>query len=319
MSKILNVNSGNYVVRVADNSLGRKVILDVGGTGTVDVLGNINITGPQTVVSSQDLNIKDNVIVLNDGETGSTVTLGTAGFRIDRGTGPDVQLLFDESITHNDPISQTNETGTFIFKDENNRIKGIYTNSIATGGGDLYLINSGAGVISVSGTADYENQITDDDDIPNKKYVDDAIVTGIQTIQIQEIARGDSALNIFDESLDGGVSALRIKIDGNERLLVKGDSTEIEGISFQDNTITSTGSSEILTIGSNGSPFVKIDGLIRLPIQDDSAAVASSNTHVAVYAKDPDKGKSGVWYKNRYDHEDELISTNRSLLYSMLF
>ena len=64
MSKILNVNSGNYVVRVADNSLGRKVILDVGGTGTVDVLGNINITGTQTVVSSQDLNIKDNVIVL---------------------------------------------------------------------------------------------------------------------------------------------------------------------------------------------------------------------------------------------------------------
>ena len=33
---------------------------------------------------------------------------------------------------------QTNETGTFIFKDENNRTQGIYTNSIATGGGDLY-------------------------------------------------------------------------------------------------------------------------------------------------------------------------------------
>ena len=319
MAKTLNVNSGNYIVRVSDNSAGRKIILDVGGTGTVDVLGNINITGTQTVVDSQDLNIKDNIIVLNDGETGSTVTLGTSGFRIDRGSGPDVQLLFDESVVHNDPVSQTNETGTFIFKDENNRVKGIYTNSIATGGGDLYLINSGAGKISVSGTADYENQVTDDDDIPNKKYVDDAIVTGIQTIQIQEIARGDSALNIFDESLDGGVSALRVKIDGNERLLVKGDSTEIEGISFQDNTITSTGSSEILTLGSNGSPFVKIDGLIRLPIQDDSAAIASSNTHVAVYAKDPDKGKTGVWYKNRYDHEDELISTNRSLLYSMLF
>ena len=319
MSKTLNVNSGNYIVRVTDNSAGQKVILDVGGTGTVDVLGNINITGTQTVVDSQDLNIKDNVIVLNAGETGSTVTLGTSGFTIDRGTGPDVSLLFDESVQHNDPVSQTNEPGTFVFRDSNNRIKGIFTNSITTGGGDLYLINSGAGVISVSGTADYENQITDDDDIPNKKYVDDAIVTGIQTIQIQEIARGDSALNIFDESLDGGVSALRVKIDNNEKLLVRNDRTEIEGLAFQDNTITSTGSSEILTLGSNGSPFVKIDGLLRLPLQDDSSSVASSATHVAVYAKDPDKGKTGVWYKNRYDHEDELISTNRSLLYSMLF
>ena len=75
----------------------------------------------------------------------------------------------------------------------------------------------------------------------------------------------------------------------------------------------------LLAILSKVTNFVKIDGLLKLPIQDDSSAVAYSPTHVAVYAKDPDKGKTGVWYKNKYDHEDELISTNRSLLYSMLF
>ena len=48
---------------------------------------------------------------------------------------------------------------------------------------------------------------------------------------------------------------------------------------------------QILTLSSNGSPFVKIDGLLKPPIQDDSSAVAYSPTHVAVYAKDPDKGK----------------------------
>ena len=103
-----------------------------------------------------------------------------------------------------------------FFKTADNAIIGLRTNAITTGGGDLYLINSGTGVISVSGTNNYETQITDDDDVPNKKYVDDAITTGIQTITIQSIARGDSGLNLFDESIDGGVSNLKITIDGAE-------------------------------------------------------------------------------------------------------
>ena len=122
------------------------------------------------------------------------------------------------------------------MRDEAGKIQGLFTNSITTGGGDLYLINSGNGVVSVSGTNNYEVQVTDDDDIPNKKYVDDAIVTGIQTIQIQSIARGDSALNLFDSSLDPGVSNLKFTIDGAEVAIFRNNSTEIENILFEDNT-----------------------------------------------------------------------------------
>ena len=60
----------------------------------------------------------------------------------------------------------------------------------------------GTVVINVSGTNNYETQVTADDDIPNKKYVDDAITTGIQTIQITSVARGNTAVNLFDDSLD---------------------------------------------------------------------------------------------------------------------
>tara|TARA_B100000683_G_scaffold265070_1_gene295542 strand:- start:3703 stop:4653 length:951 start_codon:yes stop_codon:yes gene_type:complete len=316
MSKNLNVNSGNYTIRVTS---GNAITLDTGTTGTTTITGNLNVQGNTTVVNTDDLNLKDNIIVLNAGETGGGVTLNTSGLRIDRGSSTDALFLFDEQTVHNDPASQTVRYGTFTFKDNSGTIRGILTNSIATGGGDLFLINSGSGVVSVSGTADYETNVTDDDDLPNKKYVDDAITTGIQTIQITSIARGNTAVNLFDDSLDGTTSTVKFTIDGNERVLIKNDSTEIESISFQDNLITTTASGADLTLSSNGSPFVKIDGLLRLPIQDDSSAVVSSPTHVAVYAKDPDKGKTGVWYKNKYDHEDELISTNRSLLYSMLF
>jgi len=46
----------------------------------------------------------------------------------------------------------------------------------ATGGDtniDLKLLPKGTGALSVAGTTNYENNVTDDDDIPNKKYVDD--------------------------------------------------------------------------------------------------------------------------------------------------
>lgn len=41
--------------------------------------------------------------------------------------------------------------------------------------GDVVINPNGTGVISVAGTTDYENNVSDDDDIPNKKYVDDSI------------------------------------------------------------------------------------------------------------------------------------------------
>ncbi|MBR19741.1 MAG: hypothetical protein CMA64_06300 [Euryarchaeota archaeon] len=316
MSKILNVNAGNYTVRVADGS---TITLDTGSTGTTAITGNLTIAGTQTTVNSTNTDIKDNIIFLNKGESGGGVTLNTAGIRIDRGTFPDAQILFDENLTHNNPVTQTVDYGTFVFRDENNKITGIYTNSIATGGGDLYVINSGTGVISVSGTNNYEDQVTDDDVIPNKKYVDDAITTGVQTIQVNSIQRGDSSFTVTDSSLDGGTSRFQIKVDNGEVAIFRNDSTEIENLLFQDNTISTTTSGVDLTISSQGSPFVKIDSTLRMPVQDDSAVVASSATHIAIYGKDPDKGNTGIWYRNKYNHEDELISTNRSLLYSMLF
>jgi hypothetical protein len=316
MSKILNVNTGNYVARV---SSGNTITLDTGTqAGTVVVTGDLQINGTQTTVNSQTLDLVDNIITLNKGENGAGVTENTAGIQIDRGTASDALLIFDEQTSFNDPITQTVKAGTFVFKTADNAIIGLRTNAITTGGGDLYLINSGTGVISVSGTNNYETQITDDDDVPNKKYVDDAITTGIQTITIQSIARGDSGLNLFDESIDGGVSNLKITIDGAEVAQFKRNTTDIEDIVFQDNTISTLTSATDLTLSSSGTSFVTIDGVLKMPIQASGTSV-NPGTNIAIYGKDPAIGNSGVWYKNKDAYEDELISTNRSLLFSMLF
>jgi hypothetical protein len=53
---------------------------------------------------------------------------------------------------------------------------------ISWNGTDLIILTdtvTAGGVISVLGTTDYETNITHDDDIPNKKYVDDAIAAAV--------------------------------------------------------------------------------------------------------------------------------------------
>jgi|TARA_R110000822_G_scaffold66599_4_gene162523 hypothetical protein len=316
MSKILNVNTGNYVARVAS---GNTITFDTGAqAGTVVITGDLQINGETTTVSSQQLDLVDNIITLNKNESGAGVTLNQAGIQIDRGSLTDALLVFDEDISFNDPITQTVKSGTFVLKTADNAIIGLRTNAITTAGGDLFLINSGTGVISVSGTADYENQVTDDDDIPNKKYVDDTVTTGIQTITIQSIQRGDSALNLYDSGLDAGVSAFRVSIDGTEVALFKSGSTEIEDIVFENNTISTVTSATDLTLSSSGTSFVVIDGVLKMPIQSDATSFTPGD-NIVVYGKDPGFGNSGVYYTNKNNYEDELISTNRSLMFSMLF
>jgi hypothetical protein len=65
-------------------------------THTVYVQGNLVVGGNSTSVSKTDMNITDNIIVLNKGETGSGVTLGTSGLSVDRGSSANVQLVWNE-------------------------------------------------------------------------------------------------------------------------------------------------------------------------------------------------------------------------------
>lgn len=72
-----------------------------------EVLAGYISAGSQTIggtkVFAGDIAIQgalattDNLIVLNDGEVGAGVTLGTSGLEIDRGSSPNYQILFRES------------------------------------------------------------------------------------------------------------------------------------------------------------------------------------------------------------------------------
>ena len=66
-------------------------------THTVYVQGNLYVGGNATAITKTDLNITDNIITLNAGETGPGVTLVTSGINVDRGSLANVAILWNES------------------------------------------------------------------------------------------------------------------------------------------------------------------------------------------------------------------------------
>jgi hypothetical protein len=58
--------------------------------------GNLTVTGSTTSVETVNSTIQDNVITLNKGEPGSSVTEGIAGIEVDRGTSDKTTFLFNE-------------------------------------------------------------------------------------------------------------------------------------------------------------------------------------------------------------------------------
>lgn len=90
--------------------------------GNMIVAGNLTVTGTTTAVNTTDLNIADNIIVVNSGETGLGVTAGTAGIQFARGQLQSYQLVYRESddtlqfgpIGSTATVATVNGSGAFV-------------------------------------------------------------------------------------------------------------------------------------------------------------------------------------------------------------
>ena len=323
MAKNLVVD-GDYRIKTQDSG---TIFLDTGTQiGQVYMTGNLVVKGNTTSVEATDLALKDNIIEVNSGEQGAGVTLGTAGIQVDRGSLVDTQIVFDESVSWNDPVTNTIKTGAFKLRDVNGGNIGLEVRSIATGGADLFLINAGTGVISVSGTNSYENQITDDDDIPNKKYVDVAIAAQVAAADFQKIRDGSvshTEMVVEDFETSGNPSQARVTVDGNNHVTFWDNRTELHDLRISGSTIQTTTSGSDLTLSAPGTGSVVIDDQLQIlttPSPDDASVDPAQPTDgLKIYSKTQGVGKTGLYYVNSNNVRDELISKNRSLLLSMIF
>ena len=189
--------SGDYNIKTGE---GNTILLDTGPlVGEVRITGSLVVLGETLTVEATNLNVQDNIIILNYGETGQGVTLGYSGVQIDRGYNIDssqvapTAFLWDEA-NETWQIAQGTPDDGFNYTDSKLKLSQILTDA-ATDDGDLILIGAGTGVVKVIGTSNYEQQVLHDDDVPNKKYVDDAI----QSNPTFQITKDNTRVIVFDK------------------------------------------------------------------------------------------------------------------------
>lgn len=333
MSKFVHVPNGNYKIQVQQ---GAEIRLDTNPNGLdgssaddqqgkVVITGDLEVLGNQTFINSETMEVEDNIIVLNKGDSGPGVALGTSGLQINRGAGTanDKYFVYDEALD------------LFAFRTGDaagGALVGLRTNSISTGSGDL-TINTGAGngVITVSGTVNYEQNVTDDDDITNKKYVDDAILTAFATVFLTQIGDGvtdPSTVKVLDNETTGNNSLVQINIDNSTVAEFYKDRLELPEIRITGTTIETTESNEdlILSAPGTGSVIVRdileitsVPGLDTDPLDLLNTVPPAPDNGVKIYINNESTGGTGIFFANAQDRRDEIISNNRSLVYGMIF
>jgi hypothetical protein len=328
MSKVVRVTDSDYKIVT---QLDGTITLDTGAQiGRVIITGDLIVEGNTSTIESETLTVKDNIIYLNqyppeDYEPNTStplpigVALGSAGISIDRGAAVDVSLLFDET------------TDTFRFIDALGTLVPFQSNSITTGSGDLRIFtgSSGNGVISVTGVPNYELRCTDDDDIPNVRFVYDYVlaVGGVAVVDRFYAYSGATTLNTggraYDTGAGDGSSRVSFEVDGaviteiNSAGLSVVGAINVDQVQITDNFITTTNSNNNLELKANGSGLVLVDSVLGLSSQGIEPNATAGQTKI--YSSNTvGTGGTGVYFKNT-SQTGEFISSKKALLYALLF
>jgi hypothetical protein len=345
MGQFLRVN-GDYNIKTEE---GARITLDTGpNVGSVRVTGDLVVEGSTVIIEATNLDIEDNIIVLNKGETGAGVTLDYSGIEIDRGTLGEASLIWNENITIPAGSSSSNTGGwqfvsgtggVYSFSDSRLKLKEILTEA-TTDSGDLLLIGQGTGVVKVIGTDNYENQVTHDDDVPNKKYVDDTIqnnptfqvvsdnsrVTVSDKDRLPNIAAQPGSLAYLTATTGfstGGESAVSVIIDAALNTQFYPNRTEMFSLEFTGSEITTKSgiTNQNINVRTQGTGKLQTNYAVQLDSIAGTPAYVTDAT--LLYSATPSIGTTGVWYVNPSAEarlrSGELINKNKALVFSMIF
>ena len=348
--KVANYGVDLYKLTINDGGL---IEFNTGG-GSLNIDGDLTVSGSATFATRADLLVSDNTITLNDGESGPGVTLDFSGIIIDRGSDElDVNFMFDETLDFLNPITGTRDPGAFRFNlnNPNKDLRGIYTNSIQVyDDEDLYLINQGTGVVSVTGTVDYEKQIWNydingdivyDENQPDKlglnpnpgkgdtdtlvnvqglrDYVKAVNLLNFQTGISSPTNFGSTRVQTFSTVSGDPASRVQITVDNDLVAQFEPNSSFIGFLNFGGSVINNSDPSSPLILNSSSESIVLSQPTtIERP---DSVPIAplSPINGVTLYAGDEADGGTGLYFVNDVGTTDEMISKSKALLYSILF
>jgi len=305
--------TGDYRI-ITEKSGNNQIYMD---TDEVRITGDLTVLGTTTTIDTANMTVEDNIIQINSGETSlSGISLGTAGLDIYRGpSSSSATFLFDDTLTYTQPNGNTGP-GVFTFK-VGASLGALQAHVLETVGEDLILLGSNApnAVVTVTGTSDYENNVTDDDDIPNKKYVD----TAVSGAAINRILTGNTKAEVFDTSDGDPLSEFTIEIDGVEKFSINAITTELQELQIDGTTIRPKTSNDSLFLETNGTGEVVVRDVLSIEGAVSPTAPSADSGRIKLYSQAEAEGGSGLYFVNTSSTRDELVSKKKALLYSMLF
>ena len=199
----IDVNADDVAV---DNTVVRTSgTQSIGGakTFTDDAVfgGNLTVNGTQTILNTETLTVDDNLIVLNNNESGTPSA--DAGIEVERGTSTNVKLQFDESA---DVWQFTNNGSDYFSIPTTSNIRSAVSVTDAGGDGSL-AYNSGTGVITYTGPSTAEVaahlSVTDSGGDGSLAYNDS---TGVFTYTGPSAAEVRAHISATDNGGDGSLS-----------------------------------------------------------------------------------------------------------------
>jgi len=112
-------------------------------------------------------------------------------------------------------------------------------------------------------------------------------------------------------------------VQGNNIADIYENRINIDGIEIKGTEISTTESNSDLILKSSGVGSVKVDDVLEIsasPYDDDILSLPTAPAEgIKLFSKQPGTGKTGLYYVNNSNAIDEIVSKNRSLLFSMLF
>ena len=345
MSKVLKIENGGYTIKVQS---GQSIVLDTARgnadgnnrpNGNVIVRGNLEVEGSTITVESVNTTLNDNILTLNKFTATETQTNGipatknsVGGIEIDRGNYANAKFLFDENISWTHGGTTTQGTFKITTEEGSETLLPLYTSGIKSPS-TLYVL-PGSGVITVSGSADYEEGIftysgnsindggsgvvIDDDHIPNTKAVVDYVSWFVTNSgNIAGVTNFDTKITVSDFQSNSTASKATVAIDNVDKTVFYSDRVELYGTIKASNTgLTSITTNGDLQLSANGTGEVFVNDILRITESTDPTTPTAS---VKLYAKTPAGGKTGIFFKNKNGTTDELISRKRAILYSLMF
>lgn len=343
MSRIVKVSESDYVLKVRSGGTITFDTRDSFGspTGNIIIQGNLDVKGTTSTVESTITTIKDNIIQVNYGQTGDGISsvLGyQAGFQFGRGTRSDAMLVFKDNVSHYDPTTSTQSQGTFVFKTFDGELQGIQTDCVVTDGStDLIFDLTGSDhVLRIQNgditPLDYSNKLlttlaqpSNDNIIPNRKFVTDYITSGLVIPGQADVDRiyyasppgpaGEKArVQAWSSYIDFAIDKIQIA-------QITSTGLDVKNINLFNNTIRNTTSNNLILTSSNNT--VEINSILKIVDREiSSLPPASDGISTRLYSKSnmgtAATGKSGIFFSNDIA-QDELVAKNRALLFSMLF